>query len=80
MENSSVSYTLTSILITVFMLPVDIVIAIFGDDPDTFRFYIGILFVFAYCVLIGILGTIAVVFVILSGFHMLGMILFEWFP
>jgi len=65
-------------MLTLLMVPVYIIFGIFGNDPDKPMYYVGLLFVMIYCLVVGIAGTALFVWIVLSGFHMIGTIA-TWF-
>lgn len=65
-------------LLAAFMFPVNVILEIFGNDPDNPWSYLGWILITGYGFFMAGIGTLLIVGIIISGFHMLGMILFEW--
>jgi hypothetical protein len=65
-------------LLSLFMAPVWVILAIFGRDPDNLGFYVGLLFLLLYIGVVAVALTALICFIIISGFHMFFTIL-TWF-
>lgn len=49
-------------------------------DPAKLSFWIGQLLLLYSIGVYAVFGTALIGFIVMSGFHMIGMILFEWLP
>lgn len=70
-------------LMAIVFAPVLISFKITGDDPETVRFYFAAIFSTIYVLVVGaalVIGiTVAIVYIVMSGIFMSGVIISEWF-